>query len=349
VRVVPAVAVSLEPAMTVLPLARAAAAEAAGRTLPFTVRLRAEAPGGLTGTLQPSLPRGWTASPASVDVTFVEPGEDRTFAFAVTPPAGIAAGEYELAAEFRAGGHAFSLGYDLIDYPHIAPHHLYRPAAARVRALDVRVADVRVGYVTGVGDGVPEALDQLGVAWAPLGEAELAGGDLSGFDVIIAGTRAYELRPDLVAHNERLLDWARAGGTLISLYNKYPALRGSYAPWPVTIARPHGRVTAEDAPVTVLEPDHPLFNTPNRIGPADWEGWVQERGLYFWETWGGPLRPLLAMNDPGEAPLRGSLLVAPLGEGTYVYTALALFRQLPEGVPGAYRLLANLVSLGAPR
>jgi hypothetical protein len=268
---------------------------------------------------------------------------------AVTPPAGIAAGEYELAAEFRAGGHAFSLGYDLIDYPHIAPHHLYRPAAARVRALDVRVADVRVGYVTGVGDGVPEALDQLGVAWAPLGEAELAGGDLSGFDVIIAGTRAYELRPDLVAHNERLLDWARAGGTLISLYNKYPALRGSYAPWPVTIARPHGRVTDEDAPVTVLEPDHPLFNTPNRIGPADWEGWVQERGLYFWETWGGPLRPLLAMNDPGEAPLRGSLLVAPLGEGTYVYTALALFRQLPEGVPGAYRLLANLVSLGAPR
>jgi hypothetical protein len=241
----------------------------------------------------------------------------------------------------------FTDGYRVIDYSHIDAHRLYRDARSRIRLLDVRVADVRVGYVAGVPDGVPEALDQLGVTWVPLGEATLTDGDLSRFDVIVTGTRAYEVRPDLVAHNDRLLDWTRAGGTMIVQYNKYPALEGSYAPWPVTIARPHGRVTDETAPVTVLEPDHPIFNTPNRIGADAWEGWVQERGLYFWEAWEGPLRPLLAMNDPGETPLEGSLLVAPLGDGTYVYSALAMFRQLPEGVPGAWRLLANLVSLGA--
>ncbi|MGI9038997.1 MAG: PIG-L family deacetylase [Gemmatimonadota bacterium] len=351
VRVVPAVSVSVSPTTTVIPLARAT--DDPGRaTIPLSVRLLSEAPDGIAGTLRPVLPAGWTATPASAEIAFRREGEDRTLSFAIAPPPGLTAGLYEVRAEFRAAGGngaTFDLGYQLVDYPHIAPHHLYRPATAHVRALDVKVADVRVGYVAGVGDGVPEALDQMGVEWSAVGETELAGGDLSGFDVIIAGTRAYEVRPDLVAHNERLLDWARAGGTLISLYNKYPALAGSYAPWPVSIARPHGRVTDEDAPVTVLEPDHPIFNTPNRIGPADWDGWVQERGLYFWDAWEGPLRPLLAMNDPGEAPLEGSLLVAPLGEGTYVYAALALFRQLPEGVPGSYRLLANLVSLGAAR
>lgn len=356
VRVVPAVSLSASPATTVVPLARTP--DGAGRgAIPLTVRLRSEAPSGIAGTVLPVLPAGWTATPASVDVTFRGEAEDRTVSFSVAPPPDLTTGEYEVGAVFRSagsggsadgsGGATYDLGYQLVDYPHIAPHHLYRRAVTHVRALEVRVAEVRVGYVAGVGDGVPEALDQMGVRWSSLGEAELAQGDLSGFDVIIAGTRAYEIRPDLVAHNERLLDWARGGGTLISLYNKYPALAGSYAPWPVSIARPHGRVTDEAAPVTLLEPDHPAFNTPNRIGPADWEGWVQERGLYFWDAWEGPLRPLLAISDPGEAPLEGSLLVASLGEGTYVYTALAFFRQLPAAVPGAYRLLANLVSLGA--
>ncbi len=139
----------------------------------------------------------------------------------------------------------------------------------------------------------------------------------------------------------------RGGGTLIVQYNKYEFPQGGFAPYPLGMSRPHDRVTDEGAEVTILDPEHRLFTWPNPIGPGDFDGWVQERGLYFWESWEGPLTPLLAMSDPGEDPLEGALLVAPLGEGTYVYSALALFRQLPEGVPGAWRLFANLLSLGA--
>ena len=343
VKVVPAVSVELGPSIAIVPLS------AADRGLPFTVRLRSQGDDAIAGTLRPVLPTGWSAEPASIDVELPAGGPEAALSFAVTPPADIEAGEYEVGVELVAGGGRYDLGYDVVDYPHIAPHHLFEPARARVRALDVEVADVRVGYVPGAGDGVPEALDQLGVEWSLLDAAALAGADLSAFDVIVTGTRAYEVNDHLVAHNQRLLDWAHRGGTLIVQYNKYPALRRDYTPWPVTIDRPHGRVTDETAPVTVLQPEHPVFTTPNPIGAPDWRGWVQERGLYFWETWDGPMTPLLAMADPGEDPLTGSLLVAPIGEGTYVYAALAFFRQLPEGVPGAYRLLANLISLGADR
>ena len=357
-RVVPAVSVTMAPESGVIPLGGSGAdGTGALRRLHLSVRLQAEAPEGLSGTLRPAVPEGWTVAPAAVDVDLARPGAERTIPFVVTPRADLAAGEYAIHAVFQTSAcgrvtpcsamRTYAEGYEIVDYPHIHPHHLYQAATTRVRAFGIRVADVRVGYVAGVPDAVPEALDDLGVAWEELDEKALAEGDLSRFDVIVTGTRAYEFRPDLIAHNDRLLDWARAGGTLVVQYNKYPALEGSYAPWPVTIARPHGRVTEEDAPVDVLEPDHPIFNTPNRIGPEDWAGWVQERGLYFWDTWEGPLDPLLAMHDPGEPPLEGSLLVAPLGRGTYVYSALALFRQLPAGVPGGYRLLANLISLGA--
>jgi hypothetical protein len=213
--------------------------------------------------------------------------------------------------------------------------------------MDVEVADVRVGYIAGAGGAVPGALDQLGLEWESLDAADLAAGNFDRFDVIVTEVRAYEVNDDLVAHNQQLLEWVRRGGTLIVQYNKYEALDRDYTPWPVTIHRPHGRVTDEAAPVRILEPDHPVFHAPNEIGPRDWEGWVQERGLYFWETWDPSLVPLLAMSDPDEDDLLGSLLVGPLGQGTYVYTALAFFRQLPEGVPGAYRLFANLLSLGA--
>ena len=346
VKVVPAVAVDLTPGISVLPVARAR------RPLPFTVRLRSGHADSLPGTLRLAVPTGWTAEPAAAPVA-LGPGEERSVSFAVRAPDGVAPGAHAVEAVFETrpsapdGGRAYRLGYDIVDYPHIAPHNLYEQADATVRAFDVAVADVEVGFVEGSGGGVAEALEQMGLDVARLSPTDLATGDLDRFDVIVTGILAYEVRPDLQAHNARLLDWVRAGGTLLVQYNRYPFPRGDFAPWPVTISRPHGRVTDETAPVTVLEPDHPVFTTPNRIGPADWEGWVQERGLYFWDTWDGPLTPLLAMADPGEEPLTGSLLVAPLGQGTYVYTGLAFFRQLPAGVPGAYRLLANLVSLGA--
>jgi LmbE family N-acetylglucosaminyl deacetylase len=340
VRVVPAVALAIAPGLALV-------RTGAPAPFPVTVRLRSQAPGGVDGELRLVLPAGWRASPDRAPVRFNGQGGEAAITFEVRPPGNVVAGAYDIEARLDAGGSTYTVGYDVVDYPHIDPHNLYRAARIRVQAMDVQVANVRVGYVPGAGDGVPEALDQLGLAWERLDAAGLASGDLDRFDVVVTGTRAYEVNDDLVAHNQRLLDWVRRGGTLIVQYNKYPALSRDYSPWPVTIDRPHGRVTDETAPVRVLEPGHPIFNAPNAIGPADWRGWVQERGLYFWESWDGPLTPLLAMSDPGEDALTGSLLVGPLGRGTYVYTGLAFFRQLPEGVPGAYRIFANLLSLGA--
>ena len=340
VKVVPAVSIAAGPELAVV---------RSGQVEPIdvTVRLRAQAPEGMQGTVTLALPDGWTAAPGRVPVSFDGQGAERSITFQVRPPDRVPAGEYRVEARLDAGGETFALGYDVVDYPHIDPHHLYDPAAVRARVMDVAVADVRVGYVPGAGDGVPEALDQLGIEWELLDGQELAGGGFDRFDVIVTGIRAYEVNDALVANNQQLLGWVRDGGTLLVQYNKYPALERDYTPWPVTIDRPHGRVTDETAPVRILEPDHPVFDTPNEIRSSDWLHWVQERGLYFWETWPDTLTPLLAMADPGEQELEGSLLVGPLGEGTYVYTALAFFRQLPEGVPGAYRLFANLLSLGA--
>ncbi|MGK7311419.1 MAG: PIG-L family deacetylase [Candidatus Longimicrobiales bacterium M2_2A_002] len=340
VKVVPAVSVAAEPELAVV---RTAATE------PFevTVRLRAQAPDGVEGTLGIARPAGWRVVPESVPVAIDTEGAEESVTFEIRPPAGVAPGEYRIRARLEAGRRTFTLGYEVIDYPHIAPHHLYDVAGTRVRVMDVEVADVRVGYIPGAGDGVPEALEQLGLDYRTLDAADLAAGDFDRYDVIVTGTRAYEVNDALVANNQQLLDWVRAGGTIIVQYNKYPALRRDYTPWPVTIDRPHGRVTDETAPVRVIEPDHAIFNRPNEIRGSDWLGWVQERGLYFWETWPDSLTPLLAMSDPGEPGLEGALLVGPVGDGTYVYNALAFFRQLPEGVPGAYRLFANLLSLGA--
>jgi hypothetical protein len=197
----------------------------------------------------------------------------------------------------------------------------------------------------GTGDDGYEALRQLGVDAELLTPQRVLAGDFTGFDAIVVGVRAYEVRGDLVAANARLLDFARGGGTVIVQYQQYQFPRGGYAPFPVEINNPHDRVTDEEAPVAMLEPESPVLARPNRIGPADWEGWVQERGLYFLRSWDERFVPVLAMNDPGEPPLQGSLVVAQLGEGAYVYTALAFFRQFPAGVPGAYRLLMNLIAL----
>ncbi len=203
----------------------------------------------------------------------------------------------------------------------------------------------KVGYVRGASDLVPEYLRQAGVPVELLGAGELAGGDLARYDAIVVGSRAYESDPALARANPRLLDYVRGGGLMIVQYQQYPFVEGGFAPYKLEIARPHDRVTDENAPVTLLDPANPVFNTPNKIGEADWKGWVQERGLYFAHTWDAAYRPLLAMADPGGPEQRGALLVANLGKGKYVYTGLALFRQLPAGVPGGYRLFANLLAL----
>jgi hypothetical protein len=226
---------------------------------------------------------------------------------------------------------------------------IYRAATTKVEVFDVKVArDLKVGYVMGSGDDGPEALRQMGANVKMINGAELASGDLSAYDTIVLGIRVYEVNEDVIANNKRLLDYVSNGGTLIVQYNKNEYANGNFAPYLVKMSR-GDRVTDENAPITVLAPDHPLFNFPNKITADDWKGWTQERGLYFLSDWDSRYTPLLASSDSPGDPLKGGQLIAQYGKGNYVYTAYSWFRQFPAGVPGAYRLFANLVSYSKRR
>ncbi len=338
--VVPAVGVSVAPALAVSPRSRA-------QSFAFSVSLRGASPRPVSGRVRLEVPAGWVVTPAEAAFALAGPGRSVSIDFKVEVPAGLAAGTYELrpVAETE-DGRRYSLGYTVIDYPHIQRRLLFEEAVARVAAFDLELeAGLRVGYVPGAGDALAGAIAAMGARVDVLDDRAVAAGDLSNYDVIVLGIRAYETNATLVESNGRFLAWVRSGGTLISQYQQYGFFNGDFAPYPMKARFPHDRVADEGAPITILAPEYRLFATPNRIGPADFEGWVQERGLYFANEWDGRYQPLLETADPGEAPKRGGLLVARYGEGVYVYTGLSLFRQIPAGVPGAYRLLANLLSL----
>jgi len=308
------------------------------------------------GTLRLDLPPGWAAV-APVAFAFTRPGEERTVTFSVRPPPGLRAGTLRVRAVVTdSRGRVDSLGVEVIDYPHIRPHQLVKPAESSIRATPLVLPRLsKVGYVRGAADRVPEALQEVGLPIVILDKATLERGNLSQYDAIVIGSRAYETDTALVLHNDRLLAYAREGGLVIVQYQQFQFSDDGYAPYPLTIGvqrgmfRSHDRVTDEHAKVTVLDATSGVLNAPNRIGKEDWEGWVQERGLYFAHTWDQRYRPILEMHDPGEDPLRGSLLLGRVGKGTWVYTALSFFRQLPAGVPGAFRLFANLLALGRTR
>jgi hypothetical protein len=292
-------------------------------------------------------PPGWTGLPSD-SLSFEREDESKSLSLTVAPPVAVRPGVYELkAAALGSGRQRSDAALVLIDYPHIRPRAVVHASTAELRAARISLpALTRVGYVRGASDRVPEALQAVGVPIELLGPDTLARGDLSRYDAIVIGSRAYETEPALVANNGRLLDYVRAGGLLIVQYQQYPFANGGFAPYRLSIARPHDRVTDETAPVTELDSASGVFHVPNEIGPDDWRGWVQERGLYFAHDWDPAYAPSLEMHDPGEPPLQGGLLAATLGKGTYVYTGLSFFRQLPAGVPGAYRLFANLLALG---
>jgi hypothetical protein len=254
---------------------------------------------------------------------------------------------------YRVGrDHSWKPAYELqtIDYRHIRPRQIARPARLDVHEMNVTIPDgLRIGYVDAAGDGVGLVLEQLGVNVMWLDASALAAGEFGEFNAVLIASRAYEARPDLVEHNDRLLDYVRAGGNLVVQYQKYPVADLGVVPFEFAYARPHERVTVETARVRLLAPGHAALSWPHRIGAADFDGWVQERGLYFWSEWDERLTPLLEMSDPGEAPMRGALLHGRLGEGHYIYTGLAFFRQLPAGVEGAARLMVNLLSVGRDR
>jgi hypothetical protein len=338
--VVPPLSVSLEPHGMVWPAGSSGSRD-------FTVRVRNDGFAADSGTVRLDVPGGWRVEPQGYPVELREPGAEASFAFHVTTPTDLPPGEYRVDAQVRSSkGLVYREGFTLVDYPHVSRVALFSPASTRVSVAPVSVEPgLRVGYVMGSGDQGAEVLAQLGVATEMLGPDAVRAGAFQGLDVVVLGIRAYETRPDLVAANGKLLDFARAGGTVIVQYNKYEYPQGGFAPYPVSISRPHDRVSDETVPVKILVPDHPLFNYPNRITDSDFQGWAQERGLYFLGEWDEHYTPLLEMSDPGEGAKRGGLVVAPLGQGLYVYTGLAFFRQFPEGVVGAFRLFANLVSL----
>ncbi|HUO85775.1 MAG TPA: PIG-L family deacetylase [Thermoanaerobaculia bacterium] len=343
--VVPAIEVAAAPDLVVWPVDRGGS-----RWLAVTLTSRAAQP--LSGRLEPSVPEGWPAPP-QVPFSLAAAGQEgaeRTFELPLTAPDPLAPGAYRVRLVARVDGRPepLALALPVIDYPHIRPTPRPEPAIVAISAADIDLPPLgRVGYVRGAADRVPEMLAEVGIPVEILDAAALATGDLAAYDAIVVGSRAYETDPALARANPRLLDYTRGGGLTIVQYQQYQFVAGGFAPFALDIARPHGRVTDEAAPVTLLEPTHPVFHRPNAITAGDWDGWVQERGLYFPATWDEAYRPLLAIADPGREPERGALLVATLGKGTWVYTGLAFFRQLPAGVPGAYRLFANLLALEA--
>jgi LmbE family N-acetylglucosaminyl deacetylase len=338
--VVPALSLELDPPSMV-------SAAGSGEPRVFSVRIQSWTEAGREGTLALQLPQGWDLEPAQAPFRLVGAGAEASIEFKVAPPRAAAAGSYVVSALARTvQGETFREGTALVDYPHVKRTALPAPAAATVEVLPVALRPgLRVGYVMGSGDMGAEVLRQLGAAVELLGPEAVRAGAYHGFDAVVLGIRAYETRPELGSANAKLLEYARGGGTVLVQYNKYEYPQGGFAPFPVEMSRPHDRVTDEEAPVVLLDPTHPALRHPNLIGASDFEGWTQERGLYFLSRWDSAYTPLLEMADPGQDPLRGGLLVAKLGEGAYVYTGLAFFRQFPAAVPGAYRLFANLVSL----
>ena len=340
VLVVPAVSVAVSPAGLAWPQSRDASQT-------MSVVIRAEAEGGARGRVAVSAPAGWRVAPEQRPFELAQAGAERVATFELRPANGLTPGRhvFQVVAETE-DGRRYQEGFSLVDYEHIQRTALFAPAEATVSVMAVEVPDdLTVGYIMGSGDDGPEAIRQMGVDVEVLDESDVREGDFQRFSTVVLGVRAYETRSDLQAAASQLLDFARSGGTVVIQYNRGPL--GSLAPYPIEVGRGSPRVADETAPVTILDPGAPLFTTPNRIGDADFEGWVQERGLYFASEWADDWVPLLELNDPGEEARRGSFLVARVGDGVVVYSALSFFRQWAEQVPGAYRLFANLISLDA--
>jgi hypothetical protein len=360
--VVPNFAVTMTPETLIVPT-RATPANARGTRKDVRVTVINHAKGAAKGEVVLGLPQGWRATPAVQPVSFAREDEAITVRFEVeVPPSPMlmaaaskpGGSSFPITAKVQAGGRDYALGYQLVEYPHTTRRHVLVTPEITAKAVDVAVKpNLTVGYVMGVGDQVPQALEQLGVTVSLIGPDELAWGDLSKYDVVMTGVRAYERRLDLRAYNQRLLDYAAAGGTVIVNYNKFEFNDAQYGPYPGVVGRE--RVTDENAEVRILEPTNPVFTGPNTIGRADWTGWVQERGLYFLDAnkRDPRMKDLIEFEEPfayNRGTKRGALVEAQVGKGRWIYVGLGLWRQLPAGTDGAYRIMANLLSLGqAPR
>jgi LmbE family N-acetylglucosaminyl deacetylase len=357
--VVPSFSVAVAPPLMMMPVADGASpanasgagAKPPGREVHVSVTNGTKGPAQVTVSLE--LPPGWSVTPPNAPIAFTHEDESLSARFEITAPAQVKTGDYTLRAVVSSnatGSEKFSVGYQAIEYPHIERRQMIKPAEAVLKVSNVKVApNLSVGYINGVGDQVPPAIQQLGARLTFISEEELAWGDLSKYDTIVTGVRAYERRDDLRAYNQRLLDYAERGGTVIVQYNKMEFNQAQYGPFPARVSGE--RVTDETAPVKILVPNHPVFNYPNKIGAPAWDHWVQERGLYFLGTKDSKYTDLVSMSDPfpdNPGEKLGALVEARVGKGRWLYVGLGLWRQLPAGTDGAYQLLANLISLGQP-
>ena len=345
--VVPAFSVMLEPATQAISTHNGSTSTVAvGVTSSVT-------PGALgvkrLGELRLELPEGWRSEPAHFAVEFTRRGEKQDFQFKVFP-AGLQEGRATVRAVLEWGGEKYSEGYTLVTRDDLGSFYYYQPARQRVSIVDMQVPhDLKVGYIMGAGDNIPTVLKQVGLDVTLIPAEKLAAEDLSRYGTIALGIRAYDTQKDVVANNKKLLDFVSAGGTLVVQYNTGVGdfNSGHFTPYPAQLSR--SRVSVEEAPVDILAPEDSVFHYPNTITVRDFDGWVQERGLYFMDQWDEHFKPLLACHDPGEQPQKGGLLRAQYGKGTYIYTGYAFFRQLPAGVPGAVRLYVNLLSTRGDR
>jgi LmbE family N-acetylglucosaminyl deacetylase len=330
--IVPAVAVNPAETVAVFP-------EPAPRAIHVALRANIAKAG---GTVRVDAPPGWKVNPREAPIQLDAAGEEREAVFQVTPPAGESTAE--LRAVANVNGRDIPTGIETISYPHIPVETLFPPARIKLVRADIRVSVHKVGYIMGAGDEMPDALRQMGLEVTLLSPDELAQGDLGRFEAIVAGVRAYNVRADVRANQARLMEYVKRGGTYIVQYNTGDA-RLQTGPYPFTVPPGNAyRITVEEAPVTFPHPDSPLLRTPNRIDARDFQGWVQERGLSFATDWDKRYETVISSHDPGEPPLDGGELWSRYGKGIYIFTAYSWFRQLPAGVPGAYRLFANMLS-----
>jgi LmbE family N-acetylglucosaminyl deacetylase len=342
--VVPELSVTVTPPTQLIPL------KSASQRRLIQIELTNNSPSSVAGQLAVGAPSGWSIEPSEQPFSISRENETAVFRFEVKSDGTAPSSKTSFAATARARGKEFSFGYQMISVLDLWKNPLYRRAETAVTVWDVQTPpELSVGYIMGAGDNVAETLSQLGPRVRLLEAEDLASGNLGQYSCLIAGIRAYDVRQDLIANNRRLLAYVKNGGVYIVQYNTPSAWnKVQYSPYPAKIHN-SDRVTDESAPVTILDPDHRVFNFPNKITQKDFDGWVQERGLYFIQDRDPQFKPLLSCHDPGDPPLDGGLLIAPYGKGLYILTSLSWFRQLPEGVPGAIRIFANLISLGAPR
>lgn len=332
----PAISVSVSSSKGILPLTT--------RSFPIEANIHSNVKGAATGTVRLDLPPGWTSSPASAEFSTDKDGDDRLISFNVTP-SDVREQSYDVTATAEYNGQRYQEGYQTVGYRGLRPYNLYRSSTYHVTGVDVQIAPkLNIGYIMGSGDEVPRALKSLGVNVTFLTGPDLASGDLRKYDAILLGVRAYAVRDDLKADNNRLLDYVKNGGVMVVQYNT-PEFDKNYGPYSYTMTNDPEEVTDETSKVEILDARNPVFEWPNKIGAKDFDGWVAERGSKFMSKWDPRYQPLLETHDPEQDPQKGGLLYARYGKGAYIYNAYAFYRQLPEGVSGTFRIFANLVSL----